>query len=310
MVVLDFGIARLEARDTRVTDEGAFFGTPAYLPPEWIQKQVAGPAMDVYQMGLILAECLAGVPAVEADSPYECLTRHVDGELAIPTAVLEGPLGGLISRAVARDVEQRFANGGEFFRALLDTIEQMHLQIEGSWMSRSWDSLPNIAALVEAQKRPSLSLTSAPSLVLDEPSSVLPRSERPRVWPVAVGVVLVVVAMVGAAWLWIGDADDTESRAHAARADTAEATPAEPEAAPVHQPTAAPQPASPVVVPRSVSTHVIFAGTEKSVAGATLGVVGRPSNDDQARKRKERRREKRSTAKKRGDNRPAMTILP
>lgn len=55
----DFGIARA-LDDAGHTRTGAIVGTPAYLAPEQVRGQGAGPAADVYALGLLLIECLTG----------------------------------------------------------------------------------------------------------------------------------------------------------------------------------------------------------------------------------------------------------
>jgi eukaryotic-like serine/threonine-protein kinase len=54
----DFGIARF-SDTTRMTATGACIGTPAYLAPEQLEGH-AGPASDVYSLGLVIIECLTG----------------------------------------------------------------------------------------------------------------------------------------------------------------------------------------------------------------------------------------------------------
>jgi serine/threonine protein kinase len=57
----DFGLARGE-ESTQLTREGQLVGTPHYLAPELIEGAAATPASDVYALGCVLYECLAGGP--------------------------------------------------------------------------------------------------------------------------------------------------------------------------------------------------------------------------------------------------------
>ncbi len=127
LVLLDFGIARIYTDEgARLTQTGGFTGTPAYFAPEYVQHQIVTPAIDVYQMGLILAEMLIGVPAVVADGSMAYLLKHCSGDLSIPATLWESPLGPVLENALATDHTQRYANCGEFLRALSEVdLSQM-----------------------------------------------------------------------------------------------------------------------------------------------------------------------------------------
>ncbi|WP_434427897.1 serine/threonine-protein kinase [Nannocystis pusilla] len=58
--ILDFGIARVRDKKTRLTANGALIGTPAYMSPEQAQGQDADERSDLYAFGVILFEMLAG----------------------------------------------------------------------------------------------------------------------------------------------------------------------------------------------------------------------------------------------------------
>ena len=58
--ILDFGIARIRDKWTRLTASGALIGTPAYMSPEQAQGQEADERSDLYSFGVILFEMLAG----------------------------------------------------------------------------------------------------------------------------------------------------------------------------------------------------------------------------------------------------------
>lgn len=132
MVVLDFGIAQVGSAPVRLTEKGELFGTPAYLAPEWITHQQSSAAIDVYQMGLILAEMVRGRPLVDALQPYDCLAMHVGGNLPVPDVIARSPLGPVLDRAIAVDPAQRFPDCASFYQALLEP-------------SSLWVSLPTLS---------------------------------------------------------------------------------------------------------------------------------------------------------------------
>ncbi len=118
--VVDFGIAHIAGKlDTRLTQTGMMFGTPQYLPPEYIQNQTVSPAMDVYQMALVLVEMLTGHAVVDAETPWQCAMKHVMRSYSLPDPLLASPLGPVLIRALEADHEVRYPDAGAFVDALL-----------------------------------------------------------------------------------------------------------------------------------------------------------------------------------------------
>jgi eukaryotic-like serine/threonine-protein kinase len=86
--VADFGIARAEG-STQVTQAGTILGTAAYLAPEQATGDDVGPQADVYSLGAVLYELLAGRPPFEDETLDALLVRHRAGPTEPPP-----PLGG------------------------------------------------------------------------------------------------------------------------------------------------------------------------------------------------------------------------
>ncbi len=75
--VLDFGIALPTSQETRLTKAGAIVGTPHYMSPEQAQDLEITAASDLYSLGIILYEMLAGRLPFVADTPLALLFKHV-----------------------------------------------------------------------------------------------------------------------------------------------------------------------------------------------------------------------------------------
>ncbi len=117
--IVDFGMACiLEVDNSRITATGQFLGTPKYVAPEYVRTQTASPALDVYQMALILIEMICGAAVVEADHVYACIMMHCTGELNIPIPLMKGPLQDVLIKALAFDHTRRYPDAGSFRDAL------------------------------------------------------------------------------------------------------------------------------------------------------------------------------------------------
>lgn len=120
--VLDYGIASIsQSKEDRLTTSGQIIGTYRYLSPEYIQGRTATPALDVYQMGLIVCEILSGEPVMDGGNHFSTLMMHVEGRLSLPVPLLTSPLGPILARALARDHEARYQDAYDF-HAALETI--------------------------------------------------------------------------------------------------------------------------------------------------------------------------------------------
>lgn len=122
--ILDFGIAAIAdaKQDQRLTATDQYIGTAAYCAPEYYEHKLVSPALDIYQMGLVLAEILTGRPVVEGINPMRAIIAHCTGELTLPWKLLQSPIGDILSKALAQDPQDRYENAGEF-RDVLATID-------------------------------------------------------------------------------------------------------------------------------------------------------------------------------------------
>ncbi|MBX3657392.1 MAG: serine/threonine protein kinase [Ramlibacter sp.] len=115
--ITDFGIAHHMQR-SRVTQEGGMACTPRYTPPEYFASGEVSPSSDVYQMGLVLAECLLGWPMVE-EGPFATVAfAHARGGLRLPPGLVMSPVGQVLGQALALRARDRFESAGAFAEAL------------------------------------------------------------------------------------------------------------------------------------------------------------------------------------------------
>jgi serine/threonine-protein kinase len=119
--VADFGIAKsvqVSRADDTIT--GMVLGTPAYLPPERLLGGQAIPAGDVYALGVVVYEALAGRRPFEASDPASWVA--VAAAPPIPLRQLRpdvpAALAAAIERSISRDPSRRFADASEMAEAI------------------------------------------------------------------------------------------------------------------------------------------------------------------------------------------------
>ncbi|MGI5212516.1 protein kinase domain-containing protein [Plantactinospora sp. CA-290183] len=100
LVLTDFGIARSDLVG-QLTAAGSVLGTASYISPEQASGAVATPASDVYALGVVAYQCLAGRRPFEGNSPVEIAMKHVRD---VPR-----PLPGDIPPAIRAIVERSLA---------------------------------------------------------------------------------------------------------------------------------------------------------------------------------------------------------
>ncbi len=124
-LLTDFGIAKLLAQTLGLTGEGMQLGTPLYMAPEQVQGQTVDGRTDVYALGVVLYEALAGRPPYVAETPMAVALMHVrqpppplrQHNRAIPEALEQ-----VLLRALAKQPDDRFQTALEFATALRSSL--------------------------------------------------------------------------------------------------------------------------------------------------------------------------------------------
>ena len=121
--VADFGIARIDASEFTIV--GDLLGTPAYMAPEQFAGAPVDKRTDLFAAGVILFEMLTGVKPFRGNSITEIIafmeTRGPEDIRALNPAVPDS-LKRVISKALAFDPAQRYADAGEFAKAIADAF--------------------------------------------------------------------------------------------------------------------------------------------------------------------------------------------
>jgi tetratricopeptide (TPR) repeat protein/predicted Ser/Thr protein kinase len=108
VVVMDFGLARTFSGDG-MTRTGAMLGTIEYMSPEQAQGAEVKASSDIFTVGLILYELLAGVTPFYAESAIASLLKRTQ-QRAVPLADVDRNIPGTLSNIVAKCLEKDPAN--------------------------------------------------------------------------------------------------------------------------------------------------------------------------------------------------------
>ncbi|MBL4685351.1 MAG: protein kinase [Nannocystaceae bacterium] len=131
--VLDFGIARLDGRDTAA---GTLAGTPPYMSPEQLADRPVDERSDIYALACILYEMLSGRPPFVARSPSAYVTLHATEtppplSQVAPGVRIPPSLEACLMRALAKEPHHRPQSTGifadELWAAMMATVDSSHV---------------------------------------------------------------------------------------------------------------------------------------------------------------------------------------
>jgi eukaryotic-like serine/threonine-protein kinase len=186
-LVADFGIARALGGEDRLTQTGLAVGTPAYMSPEQASGDKAVDARtDVYSLGIVLYEMLAGEPPYTGPTAQAMLAKRFSE--AVPSVRRLRPsvpesVDQAIQRALAPIPADRFTTAAEFARAIQTPMAAPA-------------AVPTLTTPAAAA-----SLAAAPS-ALPAPTVALPASQRRRLPATAVAIGLGSALALGLFFAW------------------------------------------------------------------------------------------------------------
>jgi TolB-like protein/Tfp pilus assembly protein PilF len=181
-VLADFGIARMLGVD-RLTQDGGFAGTPAYMAPEQWRNQAADARSDIYALGVVLHQALTGCVPYDGDDGWAIGLQHQQAPLPrLPEhcAALQELLAGML----AKDPATRIASA-----------EQLILAVQALEQSRNFERAPDAPAVDPVQH-----LRQRPQQLAALFASAKPVG-RAR-WRSGAGILAGLALLLGGAWGW------------------------------------------------------------------------------------------------------------
>jgi serine/threonine protein kinase len=117
LALIDFGMAKQAALQMELTDKGLIFGTPHYMSPEQGHGQRLDERSDLYSLGVVLYEMLAGEKPYRAENPMTVLYMHRNTPIPRLDARLE-PLQPLLDRMLAKLPDDRYEDAAATAQAI------------------------------------------------------------------------------------------------------------------------------------------------------------------------------------------------
>ena len=177
--ILDFGVAKAAGR-LQMTGEGVIKGKVAYMAPEHLEGREVTAAVDIYAMGVVLWEALAGRRLFAGDDDTTLLVRVLNGVSLPPSHYapeVSSELDAVVMKALARDPVQRFATADAMADALVRVCPPSPAPEVGRWVAQVAEPELALHALLLAEIESESSRRTAPALQPDYASHASARSE-------------------------------------------------------------------------------------------------------------------------------------
>ncbi|KHK96002.1 serine/threonine protein kinase [Microbacterium mangrovi] len=220
--ITDFGIARI-ADQVPLTATGQVMGTVQYLSPEQASGHPASPATDIYSLGIVAYECLAGKRPFGGESQVAIAMAQInDTPPPLPPTVAE-PVQNLVMAMIAKKPEERPASAAAVSRAAT-ALRRGDIAGAGA-------AVPAIVAGIGAAEAATMLLntdTAGATAMLPTTEPLVPAAEEkqkkkrsPWTWPLIALIILLILVLGGTLWALLSGNHD----APAASPSTHSATP-------------------------------------------------------------------------------------
>ncbi len=207
--VTDFGIARAGDPAESLTQAGAVMGTATYFSPEQAQGHVVDPRTDVYSLGVVLYEMVAGRPPFTGDNPVSIAYQHVREEPVPPSEHnpdVPPVFEAIVTKAMAKNRANRYSSAEDLRSDLLRFNSGQAIAAE--------PAVPAAAAVTGVMTRQAAAPAAEPTLiqsgidstrVVTRDETYVPVDDRPPSRTgTYIGILVLLLALLGALLFLVG----------------------------------------------------------------------------------------------------------
>jgi len=208
----DFGLARAATNNTATG--AALLGTIAYLSPELVTRGIADTRSDIYAVGIMMYEMLAGEQPFKGEQPMQIAYQHAND--SVPTPSTKNPrvpaeLDELVLWATAREPNERPRDARAMLEQLLETQNQMQSALSNSTSTQRTMVLPsapvgndNETQVLRPQQAMAVALADTGGVDgATHALAVISDKRKARGWWL-LGLVLLLAALAGGTGWWFG----------------------------------------------------------------------------------------------------------
>jgi formylglycine-generating enzyme required for sulfatase activity/tRNA A-37 threonylcarbamoyl transferase component Bud32 len=199
-ILMDFGVAKMLG-GTDQTATGTIIGTAKYMSPEQARGERPDERSDIYALGIMLYEMVAGHPPFDADTTVAILMKHVNEPVPdirqlhqdVPDELVE-----IIERALAKKPQERYQSAGYMAAALKLIIRLGQASTPVADAQRTVSSKKRHSTEPSAAPKPSpVPTTSAPPTVKLQPGPTSSSIKTPWIIGAAVVAFVLIAALIG-----------------------------------------------------------------------------------------------------------------
>ncbi len=198
-VITDFGLVRI-AHSTTQTASGVVSGTPAYMSPEQAQGAKVDHRSDIYSLGIVLYELLAGRVPFDADTSWSVILKHIN-EPPPPISGVQPPVQKVIERVLAKEPEQRYQTCREL---TVDYMDAIGMVSESETLRLKFPSTPSTARRPTADAPQAFDDAFGSASTQGRPATASEKRDQParptwrRILPFAgLGIIVLMLAGIG-----------------------------------------------------------------------------------------------------------------